>query len=170
MSLDDLFGRLRESIHGPPDDDLRAIARRASAEQRVAVRPRRPARWAKLGVAAALVLASAAGFGLGSWLAPSVTAGEERSGLGFLPAQGWTVIQSGSLGPTGEARAVAANVPLDAADDLRGLPLATLDSLPTRGVVIFATFAPRGDPGAGLRLRTERAAIADRGRGRDPVG
>ena len=76
-----------------------------------------------------------------------MTAGEERSGLGFLPAQGWTVIQSGSLGPTGEARAVAANVPLDAADDLRGLPLATLDSLPTRGVVIFATFTPHGDPG-----------------------
>ena len=71
MSLDDLFGRLRESIHGPPDDDLRAIARRASAEQRVAVRPHHPARWAKLGVAAALVLANAAGFGLGSWLTPA---------------------------------------------------------------------------------------------------
>ena len=147
MKLDELFDGLRRSIPGPPDEDLRTIARRASSTPRTVVRPRRRARSVRLGVAAALVLGSAAGFGLGSWLTPSVTAGAEPAGLGFLPAQGWTVIQSGSLGPTGEARAVAANVPLDADDDLRGLPLATLDSLPERGVVIFATFTPRGDPG-----------------------
>ena len=147
MSREDVFDRLRRSIPGPSDDELRAIAHRAAAEARVPARLRRPARWAKLGVAAALVVGSAAGFGLSSWLTPSVTAGAEPAGLGFLPAHGWTVIQSGSLGPTGEARAIAANVALDPDDDLGGLPLETLESLPARGVVIFATFTPRGDPG-----------------------
>ena len=147
MRVEALFDRLRRSIPAPTEDDLRAVARAASAERRVPPRPRRRPRRVKLGVAAALVLGAAGGFGLASSLTPSGVAGSEVSGLGFLPADGWTVIQSGSLGPSGEARAIAANVRIDPEDDLGGLPLRTLDSLPARGVLVFATFTPRGDPG-----------------------
>jgi hypothetical protein len=162
-----VFARLRKAIPVPSDDELRALALTASAEPRVAERPRRRTRWLGLSVAVGLALATAIGFGLGSWLAPSGTARPEAAGLGFLPGRGWTVLQSGPLGPATESRAVAANVPLDPADDLGGVPIATLDRLSPRGVVIFATFTPRGDPGQDfafplrdLPLRIEEAEIA----------
>jgi hypothetical protein len=98
--------------------------------------------------AGALVAGSAFGFGLGSALTTSESAQAAAVGTGFLPARGWTVVQSGTTTATGTARAIAANVPLDARDDVDGLPVRTLASLPERGSVIVATFTTRGDAGA----------------------
>jgi hypothetical protein len=147
--LDELFARLRSHIAPPGEEVLRAASRSASAEERQPTRTRRPLRmrWPAVAVAAALLIGGGLGFGFGSWFTPSGSARTEFAGLGFLPANGWTVVQSGSLDQSGEARALAANVRLDPGDDLGGLPLATLDSLPARGVVIFASFTPRGEPG-----------------------
>lgn len=137
----------------PDEADLHAIATAASTQ------PRRPAdgaaragtsrrrlrlRWAAVLAGGALVIGSALGFGLGSFLTPS---GSENTivGFGFLPSPGWNVLQTGTLDTDGVARAVAANVPLDARDDLRSEPLATIRRLPPSGVLISATFQPRGD-------------------------
>jgi hypothetical protein len=93
-----------------------------------------------------LLVGSALGFGLGSWLTPSGSAGGNFVGFGFLPAHGWNVMQSGTLDEAGKATAIAANVPLEPSDDFEGAPLATIRLLPANSVVIFATFSPRGDP------------------------
>lgn len=114
----------------------------------------RPGRTRRIGLrsrktlllAAALVLVvSAFGFGLASSLTPSGSAGVNFVGFGFQPVRGWNVLQTGTADEFGVARAVAANVQLGAGDDLGGLPQATLASLPDRGVLIFASFKPRGD-------------------------
>lgn len=155
--IKELFAELRRRVSPATDNDLRTFARSAAAEPRQP-NPRQPAglghrgwrlrlRWASVAVAAALLIGSGFGFGLGSRLTPSVNARTDFVGLGFLPARGWTVTQSGLIGPSGEARAIAANVPLHPDDNLGGTPLATLESLPANGVVIFTTFTPRGDPG-----------------------
>jgi hypothetical protein len=62
-----------------------------------------------------------------------------------MPAQGWNVMQSGTLDHERTARAIAADVPLDPRDDLGGEPRWTLRSLPPRGIVISVIFRPRGD-------------------------
>jgi hypothetical protein len=95
--------------------------------------------------AALLLVVSAFGFGLASSLTPSGSAGVNFVGFGFQPVRGWNVLQTGTPDESGVARAVAANVQLGAGDDLGGLPRATLASLPDRGVLIFASFKPRGD-------------------------
>ena len=102
-------------------------------------------RWALAGVVAVL-LASGFGFGLGAWNTEEGSAKTSLVGLGFLPARGWTVVQSTAVGQRDAASAVAANVPLRASADLRATARATGASLPGKGILIFATFAIRGDP------------------------
>jgi hypothetical protein len=103
--------------------------------------------------AGALVVGSALGFGLGASVAESGNAASGPRGLGFLPASGWTVLQTGEdatrLRPV---LAIASNVPFHPDDAARGigrssgLPLATLLALPQNGVVISATFTvPNAD-------------------------
>ncbi|MBA2461740.1 MAG: hypothetical protein H0V45_08265 [Actinobacteria bacterium] len=122
-------------------------------------------RWAA--AAAAVLLASGLGFGLGTWNTPDVRAETSLVGLGFLPAKGWTVVQSRAVGQGDAARAVAANVPLRANSDFRATVRATLASLPANGILIFATFTTRGDAAAdigfarrGLPLSLRRARPA----------
>jgi hypothetical protein len=107
----------------------------------------------------ALLVGSALGFGLASSATPSGSAGGNFVGFGFLPAQGWSVMQSGELDATGMARAIAANVPLDARDDLAGPPQATLAGLPARGVLVLATFRPRGDPEEDFKFPAREAPL-----------
>lgn len=108
-------------------------------------------RWTRV-VALAAVVGVGVGFGLASWLTPSGSATSSFVGFGFLPANGWTVVQSGTVGATGAASAIAANVPLDPGDRLGSPPFATLESLPSGGVLIFATFTTRGDPGEDVKF------------------
>lgn len=140
-----LLGELDSQKESPDDAELRGMARSATGAARPVARAPSPRlRWG-LAVAAALLVGSGFGFGVSAWKTPEGSAGTKFAGLGFLPAKGWTVIQSEAAGPTA-ARAIAANVPLLPGDDLRGLPRATVASLPENGILIFATFAARGDP------------------------
>jgi hypothetical protein len=146
--IEELLAELGERTTPPSEDELRVLARTIAASPRAALPRRRVptrTRWALAGAAAA-VAAGAFGFGLGSWSTESGVAGTGVTGVGFLPAKGWTVVQAGRLGEPAAPTAVAANVPLDADDDLREVPVATLESLPARGVVISAGFSARGDP------------------------
>jgi hypothetical protein len=91
----------------------------------------------------ALLVGSGLGVGAASWVTPSGSAAGNRIGLGFLPASGWTVLQSGSDATSARpAYAIAANVPLRAGDVpySSGLPYATLLELPRQGIVVVATF------------------------------
>jgi hypothetical protein len=125
---------------------LRSAARRRS-------RPWRPfhLRWG-LAVAVALLVGSGFGFGLGSRDASSGSATPNVVGFGFLPAKGWTVVQSGKPDRSGATRALAANVPLHPADEAGDMPHATLESLPAGGILISATFTTRGDPTEDMRF------------------
>jgi hypothetical protein len=100
-------------------------------------------RWA-IAVAVALLVGSGFGFGLGSRGTESGRAGTSFGGLGFLPAEGWTVVQSEAAGAT-SARAIAANVPLHPDDEPGAVPYATLEALPPHGVVLYAALTTRGD-------------------------
>jgi hypothetical protein len=122
----------------------RIDAARADGRTERARRPR--LRWSLVIASVTLLVGSALGFGLGSWLTPSGSAGGNFVGFGFLPAHGWNVMQAGTLGEAGKATAIAANVPLEPSDDFEGAPLTTIRLLPANSVVIFATFSPRGDP------------------------
>lgn len=148
--IEELLAELGERTSPPSEDELRELARRVAATPRAALpRRRTPAatRWALAGTAAVLI-AGAFGFGLGSWRTESGTAAPALTGVGFLPAKGWTVVQAGRLNGAAAPTAVAANVPLDPDDDLRDAPFATLEALPPRGVLISASFSARGDPAA----------------------
>jgi hypothetical protein len=167
LSVEELASVLR-AHEGPPEPIVNG-----SAKRKTRTTSRRSARHVALvgGAAAiALLIGSGLGFGLGSSVTPSGTARANVVGFGFLPARGWNVMQSGIIGPSGEARAIAANVALDPADDPRAIPLATLRSLPERGVVVAATFTPRGDAGedfkfpvSELPLRLDTAATSPEG-------
>jgi hypothetical protein len=137
VDLDELASLLQRH-EGPPHVQANARARR----------PRRTPRLRRgIAIAAAALLAgSGLGFGIASSITPESTAGTSPDGLGFIPLRGWTVAQAGTAGPAGRATAIAANVPLRAGDGLRGLPRRTLAALPAGGVLIHATFSPRGDP------------------------
>jgi hypothetical protein len=153
-------------ISPPPEPELRVMARSAAESPRMppASATRRPLwrplhlRWAAV-VAAALLAGSGFGFGLGSREASDGAAGTKLVGFGFLPAKGWTVVQSGTVGATGGATAVAANVPLSRDDDAREIPYATLESLPARGVLIRALFTARGDPGEDMRFPVRKLPL-----------
>jgi hypothetical protein len=161
--LQALLGRLGQSVDAPGEQDLRTAARMASAEPRQPQerpvgrrRPWRPLRLRWAAAAAGLLLvATGLGFGFGTWLTPAGTAGRDVTGLGFLPANGWTVVQSGTAGSPDSAYAVAANTPIRV-DAAGGVPRSALRALPRDGVVIAATLATRGDPAvdAAFPLRT----------------
>jgi hypothetical protein len=152
-SVEQAFKELTDGIEPPSDDELRALARTAAATPRRPVtatlsRTRLPLRlrWSVAAAAVALLVGSGLGFGVGSSVTPSVQAGTSFAGTGFLPAQGWNVVQSGTVTSSKRATAIAANVPIDADRDLGKTLTATLASLPAHGIVIHATFTTRGDP------------------------
>lgn len=113
--------------------------------------------------AGALVAGSGLGFGLGSSLTSPDNAQASFAGSGFLPARGWSVVQSGKGDARGATRAIAANVVLRPEDSARDIPSSTIASLPARGAVIVATFTTRGDSGAdaAFPVRTLPLRIAD---------
>jgi hypothetical protein len=148
-----LLARLGDDASDPTEADLRKAARLAAGEGRSPQerpashsRPWRPLRlrWAAA-VAAAMLLATGLGFGVASSLTPSSSARTDHMGMGFLPARGWTVVQSGIPGSAESARAIAANVPLVPGNARAGFPLTALQSWPPWGIVIVATFNARGD-------------------------
>jgi hypothetical protein len=143
VSVDELVAVLREH-EGPPHP----IANESGAGRSGAYAGRSQRRIAFLaaGVAAALLLGSGLGFGLGSAVTPSSSARDNFVGFGFLPARNWNVVQSGGVGAGTKGHAVAANVPLRDTGANHSVPYATLESLPRRGIVIAATFGLRGDP------------------------
>lgn len=77
-----------------------------------------------------------------SWLAGIAT----NKVADAIRRRAWTILQSGTTGAAASASAVAANVPLDAADRVGAAPLHTLRSLPPDGVVIAVTLTTRGNP------------------------
>ncbi len=154
-----LLARLAAESEDPAEAELRQAARLASAEGRspqqrpaAATRPWRPlrVRWAA-GGAAALLVATALGFGVASWLTPTSSARTDVEGFGFLPATGWTVIQVGLPGSAESTRIVAANVPISPGDPRRGQPPA-LHAFPPWTTVIDATLKARGAAGPGPRV------------------
>jgi hypothetical protein len=164
-----LLARLDEE--GPSEIDLRKAARAAAAEGRAprerpvpGARPWRPLRlrWAAA-VAVAMLLATGLGFGVASSLTPASSARTDFEGLGFLPATGWTVIQTGLAGPAESARAVAANVPLHEPNPELGFSLPALGSWPSWGIVVVATLQTRGDAArdAAFPVRTLPLHLAD---------
>ena len=150
--VESLIGEITDGVAPPTPDQLRRYAREAATPREPQPRPTpgdrpwRPVRfrWA-LVVACLILLATGLGFGVGAQLTPSGSAHPAQSGLGFLPANGWTILQSGTTGAAASASAVAANVPLDPADRVGATPVHTLRSLPRDGVVIAVTLTTRGD-------------------------
>jgi hypothetical protein len=149
----DPVSRLWRSVVAPDSDELRNLARRAASEpQHVATRKRRfRARWAVIAVgAAALLVGSGLGFGLGTSVTPSGSAGRNVVGFGFLPGRGWDVVQTGGSNP-GTTKALASK----------------------DGIVISVTSRPRGDPAEdiGYELRELPLQVADARRSStDPSG
>jgi hypothetical protein len=137
----DFDGLLRDARRAlPVPDDV--ATRRARDRAVAAVRRRRLRRPAAAILAAALI---ALGVGIGALATPSGSAAPAPTGLGFLPAHGWSVLQNGGDGtPVRPAVAIAANVELSPDDDPDGLPLSTLETLPSDGVVIVTSFIARG--------------------------
>jgi hypothetical protein len=127
-------------------DDLTEDQARAALRARIdaAPRPGRSRRRVRI-AAIALALGLGLGFGLATWLAPSGSATTTIAGFGFLPANGWTVVQTGTVGSGGTATAIAANVPIDHATPAAGMPSAVLRGLPATGAAIVARLSPRGD-------------------------
>ena len=80
-----------------------------------------------LAIGGTVLAAVAIGVAIGSFaFAGSGTAAGPR-GLGFLPAEGWTVLQSGTPAtPDRPGVALAANVPLHPQDTVDGFPYSTL--------------------------------------------
>ena len=146
-----LLARLADEAGDPTEVELRKAARLAAAEGRspqqrptAVTRPWRPlrVRWAA-GGAAALLVATALGFGVASWLTPTSSARTSRASAFCRP--GWTVIQVGLPGSAESTRMVAANVPISPGDPRRGQPPA-LHAFPPWTTVIDATLKARGEP------------------------
>ena len=146
---DDLLGPRRARglparDEGPPAP---AVKRRRGA------RPRRRRLRLTLGVAAgALLVGSGLGFGLASSVTPRGDAAETTAGLGFLPERGWYVLRSRvEATPARPSFAIASNVPLTPLDaemsrraTWHGYPVEALQDLKPGGIVIVASFTPRG--------------------------
>jgi hypothetical protein len=164
--VEELLAGTARATQPPPEHELRAMARAAAESPRMppASATRMPLwrplhlRWAAV-VAAALLAGSGFGFGLGSREASDGAAGTKLVGFGFLSSEGWTVVQSGTAEVPGATHAIAANVPFHPEDDLRQAPYRTLESLPAHGVLIFATFAARGDPAEDARFAERRLPL-----------
>ncbi len=160
---DDELASVLRQYEGPPEP----VARRGTSPRRASPSSRRwrptRMRWTFAAAAVALLVGSGLGFGVGSSVTPTVQAGTTTfTGTGFLPAQGWNVMQSGTATSRKRATAIAANVPLHPNDRLGTTPTRTLASLPAHGVLIHATFTTRGDPthDAGFRERELPLQIA----------
>jgi hypothetical protein len=137
---------------------LRTMAKKAVSTPRTPASPPRlrtpwalSRRWTGVAVGLALVVGSGLGFGLGTSFIQSGRAAQGPLGIGFLPADGWNVLQSGARAtPERPAYATAANVSLDPEDvvagglpDPSGLPYETLLRLRPEGIVIVAAFTRR---------------------------
>jgi hypothetical protein len=167
--VDESLARLWDQLPALDADEAHAAARAASGPPRddrstggrggASLAKRRRLGWTLAAAAAALLAGSGLGFGLGSSVTPRGNAGTTYAGFGFLPARGWTVVQSGTIGSTGTATAVAANVPLHPEDGLGSTPYATLESLPATGVLIHATFTTRGDAGEDFKYPVRRLPL-----------
>lgn len=166
----DLFEHLERELEGSSEHELRVMARHASASPQEVVpaahrlRPtRRRYAIAVAAVVVTLLLGSSLGFGLASFVTPSGNAGSDFTGLGFLPARGWTVEQAAGAAQGQPARALAANVPLAPEDSAQATPFGTLAALPPGGIVVAATFRIRGDPveDASYPLGATNLKIAD---------
>ena len=145
----DELGSVLERYEGPSRPRRRAER----------VRSRLGLRSVVLVAVVALLVGSGLGFGVGSSITPSGDAASGVAGLSFVPYSGWTVVQTGvDATPSHPAYAIAANVPLHAADASRRvastglLPYATLLGLPPRGAVIVATFTVPTDSLGGVRF------------------
>ena len=99
-----------------------------------------------LAIGGTVLAAVAVGVAIGSFAFAGRGTASEAPGLGFLPAEGWTVLQSGTPAtPDRPGVALAANVPLHPRDTIDGFPYSTLRSLPSHGVVLVASFMRVGD-------------------------
>jgi hypothetical protein len=142
----DLERLLREARSALPSPSARSTNEARDAVIGSLLRRRR----GRLRATAAVVvlgLATAIGIVAGLLVAPSGGASSPAgvTGLGFLPAKGWTVVQS-APGQALESTAVASNVQIRPRDvPLDGPPLATIRSLGDHGVVVFAKFTARGN-------------------------
>lgn len=141
----DRIARIWRSIATPSSDELRDLARRASAEPQLAEgraprRRRLRARWAVAIGAVALLIGSGLGFGLGTWVTPSGTASRNVVGFGLLPERGWNVVQTAGPGPG-----------------------ATTATASRDGIVLSVTSTPRGDPAqdVGYGIRELPLQVAD---------
>jgi hypothetical protein len=138
--LERILREAREGLPGPGDDSTR----RARFAALGAIRPpRRRVRLAAL-VGVALAVAVGLGIALGSLVAPSGTASQGPSGLGFLPEEGWYVLQAGAdATPERPAIAIASNIAISPEDGASIVPYSTLQRLPADGIVIVANFTGR---------------------------
>jgi hypothetical protein len=142
----DLERRLRDagSGLGAPDGEATKRAREAALTAVAGRLRRRGPRGLAFGVVA--LVAIAIGIAIGSLTLAGRGEASKTQGLGFLPADGWVVLQSGT--PTTPDRpgiALAANVPLHPQDTADGFPYSTLQALPEHGVVLVASFMRVGD-------------------------
>ncbi|HEU0303940.1 MAG TPA: hypothetical protein VFR32_05105 [Gaiellaceae bacterium] len=153
----DLERRLREAgeILAGPAASATERAREVALTAAAPVRRRGGGRTMAIG--GALLAAVAIGVGVGSLtLADRGEAGQPQ-GLGFLPADGWTVLQAGT--PATSSRpgvALAANVPLHPRDTADGFPYSTLRALPHHGVVLVASFMRLDD----TRIASQRLPLS----------
>jgi hypothetical protein len=130
----------RESLPDPGHD----VTERARARALGALRRRRPRVRVAALMGVAFVVVLVAGVGLGSLVAPSGTASQGPPGLGFLPEDGWYVMQAGTdATPEHPGIAIASNIPLAPEDGASIVPYSTLLRLPADGIVIVANFTGR---------------------------
>ena len=142
---------LRELVPEPEPkllEQVRAslIAGRGEGAPTAVPRRGRPGGGALLIAVTALLLGSAVGFGVGRVFDPNggAAAAAPSFGIGFLPADGWNVVQNGIRRGRGTT-AIAATIPLDSSDVTRGgFPRDTVAELPADGVLISATVYPNG--------------------------
>jgi hypothetical protein len=155
----DLERRLQEARSALPTPSARATNEARDAVIGSLLRRRR-GRVRATAAVVVLGLATAVGIVAGLLVAPSGGASSPAAvtGLGFLPAKGWNVVQSGP-GAALESTAVAANVSVRPSDvPIDGPPYATIRSLRDDGVVVTATFTARGNVWADLGYPTASSA------------
>jgi hypothetical protein len=150
---DELERRLRDLRERIPEPEPRlleqvqasVIAGRDEGAPKPARRGR-PGGGGLLIAVAAVLVGSAIGFGLGHTFEPRTgeAAAAPSFGVGFLPADGWNVVQNG-IHRGRAATSVAATVPLESNDlAAGGFPRSTVAALPPDGVLISATVYPNG--------------------------
>jgi hypothetical protein len=145
MSLE-LERRLRDARAALPMPSARATNEAREAVIGSTLRRRR-GRLQTTAAVVVLVGATVCGIVAGLLVAPSGGASSPLTvtGLGFLPAKGWSVVQSGP-GAAQHSIAVATNGPVSPLDvPLDGPPYTTIRRLPLDGIVLYAEFTARGN-------------------------